>query len=376
MKRIAICYDGTWQDRDRTFPTNVAKIERAIKRTTDGTSLPQVPEYRPGIGSGNRWLDRIGGGAFGWGIDEDICLAYELLCLDYEEGDEIYLFGFSRGAYTVRSLAGLMRIAGGLLPKEETAKVKAAYDIYRSKGRYRDARGLSKDELSKRELDRKTKAMAALSPNIRPAKVKLLGCWDTVGSLGVPRTLPLLSRWLNRKYEFHDCQLSNIIEHALHAVAIDENRTVFDYTPMEQSKENIKQGQTLHQVWFPGDHGAVGGGNKVSTALADGALLWMMEQVQNNLKLGLEFDFSRVSDSPEGARPKDLYAIKPQPTKDVGSFAQSSFLFKLGSEPRTIPKDALLHESVYRRWQATDLDYRPTNIPTTLVAQLNQSVSA
>lgn len=376
MKRIAICYDGTWQDRDRTFPTNVAKIERAINRTTDGTSLPQVPEYRPGIGSGNRWLDRIGGGAFGWGIDEDICLAYELLCLDYEEGDEIYLFGFSRGAYTVRSLAGLMRIAGGLLPKEETAKVKAAYDIYRSEGRYRDARDLSKEELSRRELDRKAKAMAALSPNIRPAKIKLLGCWDTVGSLGVPRTLPLLSRWLNRKYEFHDCQLSNIIEHALHAVAIDENRTVFDYTPMEQSEENIKQGQTLHQVWFPGDHGAVGGGNKVSAALADGALLWMMEQVQNTLKLGLEFDFSRVSNSPEGSRPKDLYAIKPQPTKNVGSFDQGSFLFKLGSEPREIPEDALLHESVYRRWQATDLGYRPTNIPTTLADQLDKSVSA
>ncbi len=145
---------------------------------------------------------------------------------------------------------------------------------------------------------------------------------------------------------------------------------------MEQSESNLEQGQTLHQVWFPGDHGAVGGGNEVSAALADGALLWMMDKVQNTLKLGLEFDFSRVSYSPEASRSKDLYAIQPQPTKDVGSFDQSSFLFKLGSGPRTIPEDALLHESVYRRWQATNLDYRPPNMPPTLVAQLDQSASA
>jgi uncharacterized protein (DUF2235 family) len=360
MKRIVVCCDGTWQDSSRTFPTNVAKLYNAVKRTDANLSQPQIVEYSPGIGSGSEWVSRVGGGAFGWGIDENIKDVYRRLCQDYDEGDEIYLFGFSRGAYTVRSLAGLMRVAGGLLPSKEALKVSEVYDIYRSS----------------HDMARKERAIKALGARIRPAKVTVLGCWDTVGSLGIPRTLPLLSQLLNKKYEFHDCQLSNIIEHALHAVAIDENRKVFDYTPMEQSQTNIAAGQTLHQVRFPGDHGAIGGGSPESVTLADGALLWMIETIRNTLNLGLEFDLSQVEYDPNAPRPADPYSIHPQPTTKLPKKPES-LLFRLtGLAPRTIPDQALLHDSTLKRWQVLGKDYRPGNIPSALVTQLQQYATA
>jgi uncharacterized protein (DUF2235 family) len=360
MKRIVVCCDGTWQDSSRTYPTNVAKLYNAVKRTDANLSQPQIVEYSPGIGSGGEWLNRIGGGAFGWGIDETIQDVYRRLCRDYDEGDEIYLFGFSRGAYTVRSLAGLIRVAGGLLPNEESLKVPAVYNIYRSN----------------HDLARKERDVKALSARIRPANVTVLGCWDTVGSLGIPRTVPLLSQLINKKYEFHDCQLSNIIEHALHAVAIDENRKVFDYTPMQQSQSNIAAGQTLHQIWFPGDHGAIGGGSPASVALADGALLWMIETIQNTLNLGLEFDLSYVEYDPNAPRPTDPYSIHPQPTAPLPP-PQESLLFRLtGLAPRTIPDQAALHTSVFKRWLALGSAYRPGNMPPALVAELQQYATA
>ena len=106
MKRLIVCCDGTWQKLANSCPTNVVKIAQAIKPVaSDGT--PQIVFYDEGIGTGDE-INRITGGAFGWGIDQNIQDAYRFLCLNYEAGDEIYLFGFSRGAYTVRSLAGLL----------------------------------------------------------------------------------------------------------------------------------------------------------------------------------------------------------------------------------------------------------------------------
>jgi uncharacterized protein (DUF2235 family) len=360
MKRLVVCCDGTWQAAEQEVPTNVLKLAETIQPNDPIEQQPQIVRYNRGLGTGEQRLNQIGGGAFGWGIDQEIENAYDFLCFNYQEGDEIYLFGFSRGAYTVRSLAGLIRVAGGLLPREEVQKVPDVYAIYRSNS----------------DLARKERAMRALSSAMRPAKITVLGCWDTVGSLGVPRTLPLLSRFINKKYEFHDCQISNIIEHALHAVAIDENRTVFDYTPMEQSAENITRGQTLHQVWFSGDHGAVGGGNAATAPLADAALLWMIHSIQDTLKLGLKFDLKHVEyDSAKVDRRSNRLVIHANPEVYVEP-QQGSLLLRLtGTSPRQLPNDAALHESVFKRWHAPAANYRPTHLPSTLVAQLNASRS-
>ncbi|MBW4481665.1 MAG: DUF2235 domain-containing protein [Tildeniella torsiva UHER 1998/13D] len=376
MKRLVVCCDGTWQNASQKTPTNVVKLAQIIQTNDRDLQQPQLVEYSPGIGSGGELLNRLAGGAFGWGIDENIQAAYRFLCLNYDEGDEIYLFGFSRGAYTVRSLAGLMRIAGGLLPSAEVLKASSVYDIYRSQGRYSDERQIGKDEFNRRELDRKQRAMQSLSTRVRPARITVLGCWDTMGALGVPRTIPLLSQLLNKKYEFHDYQLSNIIDHALHAVAIDEMRKALDVTPMQQSQKNIEAGQTLHQVWFPGDHGAVGGGDLGSLPLADGALLWMVDTVQSTLGLGLKFDLSQLQRDPTSSTPLQTPSIRPNPAAPVPS-KPISWLFRLtGLQPRTIPTDAVLHHSVFQRWRSLGTGYRPSNLPPALVAQLNAFIPA
>ena len=110
MKRLIVCCDGTWQKLSSRYPTNVVKMAQAIKPQATGNIL-QIIFYDEGVGTGDK-ADRIFGGALGWGIDKNIQDAYRFLCLNYEQGDEIYLYGFSRGAYTVRSLAGLIYCSG------------------------------------------------------------------------------------------------------------------------------------------------------------------------------------------------------------------------------------------------------------------------
>jgi uncharacterized protein (DUF2235 family) len=107
MKRLIVCCDGTWQSLANVDPTNVAKLARAVKLKSEKDNIPQILYYDDGVGT-NGLIDRIMGGAFGKGLDLVIADAYRFLCMNYSIGDEIYFFGFSRGAYTVRSLAGLI----------------------------------------------------------------------------------------------------------------------------------------------------------------------------------------------------------------------------------------------------------------------------
>jgi uncharacterized protein (DUF2235 family) len=357
MKRLVVCCDGTWQDLSKEYPTNVVKIAQAVK--TDDTTVPQIVFYGQGIGSGGELFNRVGGGAFGWGIDQNIQDAYRFLCLNYNPGDEIYLFGFSRGAYTVRSLAGLIRCAGGLLPRNEVRQTPKVYNIYRSH--------IHKD--NQKDLERKTKEMQKVSSRMQSVRITLLGCWDTVGSLGIPQTIPLLSKQVNKKYQFHDHQLSNIIDNALHAVAIDERRKVFDVTPMEQSQNNIARNQKLRQVWFPGDHGCVGGGTKDVQGLSDAALEWMIEEMQA-LKLGLELDPNLVECDLASTDPAKRYGIHPNHeikfTNKVGPLFRMGGLHdrpiaQSGENPATILEQRL-HKSVIERWKHGLLNYRPKNL--------------
>jgi uncharacterized protein (DUF2235 family) len=262
MKRLIICCDGTWQTLSNPYPTNVVKLAQAVKSVaSDGT--PQVVYYDEGIGTGDR-LDRLTGGAFGWGIDEAVQGAYRFICMNYspEDGDELYLFGFSRGAYTVRSLAGLMSCSG-IVSRSDIRDTPEAYEVYREKNDERRCR----------------KSQAFRDSHLGRVPITLLGCWDTVGSLGIPDQVPLLpiNELLNEKYKFHDTILSSIIQHALHAVALDERRKVFDVTPMKKNPNN--RDQKIHQVWFPGEHGCIGGGTRAYRGLSDAALLWMMDMI-------------------------------------------------------------------------------------------------
>jgi uncharacterized protein (DUF2235 family) len=347
MKRLVVCCDGTWQRVGQPCPTNVVKIARAILPEVpgpDGESVQQIVYYDTGVGvpfdfANANWFERQGaniqraiGGLFGSGLEEKISAAYQFLAFNYEPGDEIYLFGFSRGAFTVRSLAGMI-YCSGLLRRMSIHKLDKAFELYRTP----DVKPSSPEAVAFRE------AHGAVAP------VWFLGCWDTVGMRGIPDTrIPGLSaaaRWINKDYRFHDCFLNRTIAHARHACAIDEDRKAFSPTEMIAS-DHAGPGQ-VRQVWFAGGHGGVGGGEEESEPLADVALGWMAQEAA---ALGLGVDMSRHPD--KWFRPDPLH---PLPERSRG------LLDKLGHEPRKIPSPARdgLHASVLHRYAAASPPYRP-----------------
>ncbi len=354
MKRLIVCCDGTWQDLDCAYPTNVVKIAQAIKNIArDGT--PQVLHYSEGVGTGLYKIDRVVGGAFGLGIDQRIQNTYRFLCCNYEPGDEIYLFGFSRGAYTVRSLAGLIYQCG-ILKRCHIRKTKEAYSLYRNR------------DIHPRETKDFREQFSVTPPGEEPgtpSPITLLGCWDTVGSLGVPNSFPLLSSWINRKYKFYDTTLNPTIQYALHAVAIDECRTSFDVTPMVRNDKSKHLNQVT-EVWFAGTHGCIGGGTQVNQGLSDIALRWMMEQIKE-LNLGLEF-VDNPNEAVEGGIKED-YSINFDATvKGIYAFLGTKNRQLIGQDldMELIKKffDSQIHESVKERWRLTVLNplYRSKSI--------------
>ena len=342
MKRLIVCCDGTWQDLQTPYPTNVVKIAQAIEATaSDGIS--QVVFYDAGIGTeGNtkiqKKVDRIVGGNFGKGIDQNIQDGYRFLSLNYSPGDEIYLFGFSRGAYTVRSLAGLM-YNSGLLSSPHIRQISQAYELYRNR---LDLDKSNEIEAFREKYSFKTEKYGSRVP------ITLLACWDTVGSLGLPDLIPFmdLDKKMNEKYQFHDQKLNPIIQNALHAVAIDEQRKLFHVTLMEKSPETEEQ--QLIQKWFPGDHGCIGGGVQEQSSLSDGTLQWTIDSIKE-LRLNLEIDPSVI---PTG--------VNPNPIDDLNIEA-NSWIDKL-KKIREVSDDFNdLHEGVKIRWQSRE-DYRPVNL--------------
>lgn len=330
MKRLVVCCDGTWQNLSCPHPTNVVKMAQMVQPTgPDG--IPQIVFYDEGIGS-SQGIEKLGSGAFGWGIDKNIQDAYRFLCLNYYPGDEIYLFGFSRGAYTVRSLAGLI-YCSGLLERCHIRKAPEAYRLYR---------------------DRTTKpgdqaARLFRSQYGESVPITLMGCWDTVGALGIPDQIPFVpfDDWINAQYKFHDTTLNQQIQTALHAVAIDEHRQVFDVTPMQQSPH--RRDRQVYQNWFVGTHGCVGGGTLENQGLSDIPLLWMVEQM-HQLGLGLTLDPTKAEN---GIEPNSLTIFD----------SSAEILYALtGLHQRKIGSFADVHSSVKQRWQHFQPAYRPKNL--------------
>jgi uncharacterized protein (DUF2235 family) len=265
VKRIVVCCDGTWNsiDRDHAVPSNVGRIARAIA-PSDGDGITQVVYYGAGVGTHNLF-DQLTGGAFGIGISRNVRDAYRFIVHNYAEGDELYFFGFSRGAFTVRSTTGFIRNVG-ILRKQFDHRVNEGWDLYKR----RDAGPDGEDAVRLRE-----------ACSVYPVRVKFLGVWDTVGALGMPGLLNFIGR---KRFAFHDVALSRSVDHAYHAIAIDEKRRFFRPTLWEQHPE--PGGQVLEQAWFPGVHADVGGGY-VEQGLADCTLDWMVQKARAT---GLAFD--------------------------------------------------------------------------------------
>ncbi len=281
MKRIVVCEDGTWNIPDRkdgneVCPSNVAKLTLAVARE-DAQGIKQIVHYHPGVGTG-KW-DRIRGGAFARGLSEHVQEAYRSVVKEYEPGDEIFLFGFSRGAFTARSTAGLIRNSGVLTPVN-IDKVKDAYDLYRS----------HKSETAPREIEaRLFRRQYSYEP-----RIKFIGVWDTVGALGIPEVpwFPIGFERINRRWAFHDTDLSKFVDNAFQALAIDERRAQFKPALWKQ-QDGAPEDQVLKQVWFAGVHSNVGGGY-IDRGLSDITFLWMKDKAE---ACGLAFDDAFISEN-------------------------------------------------------------------------------
>jgi len=307
MKNIAVFCDGTWNHSDATDPTNVVRLAQAVS-LGPGEGPAQVAIYVPGVGTGRgitmtgRGLDRVLGGAFGLGLNLTLEDAYRALVFAHEPGDRLYLFGFSRGAYMARSLAGLLR-ASGLPPRRNLHRIPEAVRRYRSvlarthpshESSHRFRLEVSPEVTTGRaEVDWRAQHG---HPAGVPLDVAYLGVWDTVGALGVPAQYRLLAGLLNGPHQFHDTALSSLVRAARHAVAIDERRRTFE--PALWSAESLADlnarasagTRPYRQEWFPGTHGGVGGGGDI-TVLSDRALLWVARGAE---EAGLRFDADRL----------------------------------------------------------------------------------
>jgi uncharacterized protein (DUF2235 family) len=327
MKNIALFCDGTWQSLDQSVPTNVARLARAVAPQTKGVPgvAPgtQFVYYDDGVGVGQGILNKatqLIGGGLGEGLEEKILHAYEFLCLNYSPGDRIFIFGFSRGAYTARSLAGLLRKCW-ILRRENVSDSDMALGYYRNPELKVDAPEVKEFRQSRCHAaeaftgERGTDPIAVAN-GLAPARankanddqywghVQYVGVWDTVGALGIPKTIPFAPDF-NARYRFHDTSLSRFVLSARHAVSIDERRTAFSPTLWDNIDTlNTNAGadglpyesRPYQQSWFPGRHSGVGGGED-DGGLSIMPLLWIAEGAA---AAGLEFNPDALNLPPPG----------------------------------------------------------------------------
>jgi T6SS, Phospholipase effector Tle1-like, catalytic domain len=271
-RRLVICCDGTWNWPESKRETNVVRMVRAL--LPDHNGVPQIIHYHEGVGTGN-FLDRLVGGGAGVGLSASVKACYGFLADNYRPGDEIFLFGFSRGAFVVRSLAGMIG-AVGMLRKDEMARFADVWNWY----------CLGRD-------NRPEAILQQLAPHRqREVDIECIGVWDTVGALGIPGT-----RLCAQAFEFHDTALGPHVRHAFQALAIDERRGNFQaaiWVPFDRMRrrrgaaaaatepEHHGPLQVLKQMWFPGVHSNVGGGYP-QHGMSDATFLWMLAQLDGLL---------------------------------------------------------------------------------------------
>lgn len=329
-KRIVVCADGTWnrpeKDLAKDFPTNVLRMARAIDpRGSDG--ITQQVFYDWGIGS---YYEQVLGGATGKGLNKNIMDDYRYIVQNYQPGDEIFLFGFSRGAYTVRSLSGLIYNCG-ILKRPDARLIEQAFEHYKKPG-YSYAPDGEKSIAFRDAHSHKSR------------NIKFVGVWDTVGALGIPISFLGL---LDKKDEFYDTKIGPNVDIARHAMAIDEVRSDFEPTIWDP-REKLD----LKQVWFAGVHSNIGGSyapdKQTGGLLSDIPLQWMMQQaaeaglvLEPHLKASLNCRYDATLHNSR----KHIYRSK-------------SPLYRPIDHNKG---DILIHQSVKQRWD-NDKDYRPKNL--------------
>lgn len=354
-KNIILLSDGTGNSAAKAYRTNVWRLYQALDLSSDD----QVAFYDDGVGSQQFFLLKALGGALGLGLKGNVLQLYEFLCRSYEEGDRIYVFGFSRGAFTVRTLVGLIHRCGLVRDfKSESdlhEKAKENFKTFRRSFR----RGL----LIQVDRMRGGRAESKMAESKGP-EIAFVGVWDTVDAYGLPiDELALVWDYFIRPIRFPDQRLARSVQKARHALAIDDERHTFHPVLWDESGE--KDPQRIQQVWFAGVHSNIGGGYP-KDGLAFVTLDWMVSEVEGKGPDGLRFipyERKRIReradlhgtlyDSRRGLaayyryKPRDIEALCNDVINDV----------KIAR-----PK---IHDSVLRRIEDNVLPYSPVGIPET-----------
>ncbi|KAB2577651.1 Uncharacterized protein DBV05_g3680 [Lasiodiplodia theobromae] len=341
-KKLIICCDGTWIDSNNSKlenngshahpklevqdPSNVTRIGRALP-VSDSQQRPQIVFYQAGVGTGPNLVEKLVGGGTGSGLSENVCEAYGFLANNYQPGDAVYLTGFSRGAFTARSIAALID-AVGLLTKTAMRHFFRVFEDFERAGQEGHETSITQEirdfkiempSAKKPLIERRKEYLAQYLKELmrldktREIPIQAIGVWDTVGALGIP-TIAHLQRlglpsfladplMVPNPYRFTDTTIGKNVRFAFQALALDEERTSFMPTVWEQpdaaddddnnnNNNNSNSTTVLKQVWFPGTHANVGG-SESDSGLADVSLAWMMSELE---KAGLEFDESYLAD--------------------------------------------------------------------------------
>jgi hypothetical protein len=326
----------------------------------DPQLVRQLTFYDDGVGTETlKWI-RIFAGATGYGLSRNVKQLYRELCRVYEPGDAIYLFGFSRGAFTVRTLSGLINDLGLLDPTDCATedvfrnRVRAGYKAYRRK--YRawltqfvvGDRGLTAAEFKARYA-RRDEAGEPVVPNI-----KLLGVWDTVDAVGLPFALADVWNKVVWQYKFETTTLVDVVEKGCHALALDDGRAEFGPVLWNEDHESTRL--RAEQVWFAGAHANVGGGYP-QHGMSLVSLDWMMQHAEGQ---GLRFvRHTRDEYATEHSFADKLY----DPRSGLGVFYRWKPRDVVGLCAKrgiTVPK---IHISVAERIAQAPQGYAPGNIP-------------
>ena len=382
-RRLVFCFDGSWNKLDtKKHPTNVVLIAESVK-PVDQYGVDQLVYYDEGVGTASDETWR--GGIFGKGLVQNIREAYRFLIFNYRLGDQIFVFGFSRGAFTARSFIGFIR-AVGILHVNDANQITEAWKLY-TENADRDA-----DEpdallefrakfcpnlcMSRAEQDwREKEGYCEVAPEI--LSIPYIGVWDTVGTLGWQALTAAFFRRKDKRHKAHDTQLSRLVQAGRHALALDERRVHFmptlwrNVTQMNADAGANPYGDDapFQQRWFAGDHGSVGGGGP-ERGLSNASLHWVLKgAVGMGLNVNLEGRSQLGSirynaSAPLSNTPAEGLQVNKIGMHTIGA-AAGWIKTKLFSNSRSSPEDTTeLHTSVLRRWfldkeTAEGLEYRP-----------------
>lgn len=390
-RRIILLLDGTWNDAELgPTDTNISRLRDLLAEGTaaGATNSPLAPKiisdpgamvtstvsnevanlvyYSRGVGTGGQ-INQILGGVLGVGLESNIRRAYRFLSFHYTPGDQIFVFGFSRGSYTARSLVGYIA-ATGLLRADKCTEEneRCTWDFYRT----------PPGERPPGEWHR----LRAFVHDRDSLRIECLAVFDTVGAMGIP--LPAFVRSNRENFEFHDVELPSITRVNLHALAIDEHRWPFQATVWRPSPFKTINTVT-EQVWFSGAHADIGGGYLRSDGTGaaphradDITLDWLLKRVHKHFEdfplpaswipktSTSDWSASSIHNSRTG-----IYQFYPKAWRAIANKAPDfygTYQVVVGTDRHVVPLNEMVHISAIERlWTRNDTSrspYRPSNL--------------